>query len=78
MSTKHVTISVLDNHDGGALVGYLGHHLLQAAPMGEGGVEEPPVLPVLQQQVAVQEQDGSIIQTTAVLLNYNHNHEYHH
>ena len=70
MSTKHVTISVLDHHDGGALVRYLGHHLIQAAAMGEGGVEEPPVLPVLQQEVAVQEQDRGVVQAAAVLLNY--------
>ena len=33
-----------------------------------GAVEEPPVLPVLQQEVGVDEQDGRIVQTGAVLL----------
>ena len=33
-------------------------------------VEEPPVLPVLQQQVGVDEQDRGVVQAGAVLLQF--------
>ena len=36
--------------------------------MGLGGEKEPPVGPVLQQQVGVDEEDGGVIKTGAVLL----------
>ena len=36
--------------------------------MGLRAVEEPPVLPVLQQQVGVDEQDRGVVQAGAVLL----------
>ena len=35
-----------------------------------GAVEEPPVLPVLQQQVGVDEQDRGVVQAGAVLLKF--------
>ena len=68
MSSKHMTRSVPDHNDGGALVAYPVCHFLQGPGVGVAGVEEPPVLPVLQQQVCVDEQDGGIVQTGAILL----------
>ena len=36
--------------------------------MSLGAVEEPPVLPVLQQEVGVDEQDRGVVKAGAVLL----------
>ena len=68
MSPEHVTGSVLDHKDGGTLVAYPVSHLLQGPRVGVAAVQEPPVLPVLQQQICVDEQDGSIVKTCAVFL----------
>ena len=48
----------LDDKDGGSVVADPWGHLGQALVVRGGGVEEPPVLPVLQQQVGVDEQDA--------------------
>ena len=69
MSTKHVSFSVLDNKNSGTLVADFGHHLLEALGMRKCWIKESPILSVFQQEVAIQKQNCSIIQTTAVILN---------
>ena len=48
----------LDDEDVGSVVADPWGHLGQALVVRGRGVEEPPVLPVLQQQVGVDEQDA--------------------
>ena len=68
MGPEHVSLNVLHHQYGGALVADAAGHLLQGPAMRLRGEEEPPVGPVLQQQVGVDEQDGRVIKTGAVLL----------
>ena len=56
---KHIPFCVLHHEDGGALVANPAGHFPQALVMLFGGVKEPPVLPVLQQQVGVDEEDAA-------------------
>ena len=48
----------LDDEDGGSVVADPWGHLGQAIVVRGRGVEEPPILPVLQQLVGVDEQDA--------------------
>ena len=68
MGPERVSLRVLHHEDGGALVADAAGHLLQGPAMRLCGEEEPPVCSVLQQQVGVDEEDGGVIKTGAVLL----------
>ena len=70
MGSKHVPLRVLHHQDGRTLVTDPAGHLLQRPPVGLSGEEKPPVRPVLQQQVGVDEEDGRVVKTGAVLLKY--------
>ena len=65
---EHLPLRVLHHQDGRALVADPAGQLLQWPAMGLGREKEPPVGPVLQQQVGVDEEDGGVIKTGAVLL----------
>ena len=56
--TKHIPLGVLHHEDGGALVAHPARNFRQALVMLFGRVEEAPVLPVLQEQVGVDEEDA--------------------
>ena len=68
VSPEHVSLRVLHHEDGGALVADAAGHLLQGPAVRLRGEEEPPVCSVLQQQVGVDEEDGCVIKTGAVVL----------
>ena len=68
MGPEHLPLPVLHHQDGRAPVTDPAGQLLQRPPVGLRGEEEPPVGPVLQKQVGVDEQDGRVIKTGAVLL----------
>ena len=70
MGPEHVSLRVLHHEDGGALVADAAGHLLQGPAVRLRGEEEPPVCSVLQQQVGVDEEDGRVVETGAVFLNY--------
>ena len=67
---EHSPLRVLHHQDGRAPVADPAGHLLQRPLVGLGGEEEPPVSPVLQQQVGVDEEDGRVVKTGAVFLEY--------
>ena len=70
MGPEHVSLRVLHHQYGGALVADAAGHLLQGPAVRLCGEEEPPVCSVLQQQVGVDEEDGRVVETGAVFLNY--------
>ena len=70
MGPEHSALAVLHHQDGGPLVTDPAGHLLQRPPVALSGEEKSPVCPVLQQQVGVDEEDGRVVETGAVFLNY--------
>merc|ERR1712107_259000 len=68
VSPEHIAFSDFNNQNCGSLVTNPLCHLLESSGVFGSTVKESPVLSVLQQQVGVDEEDGSIVKTSTVLF----------